>query len=107
ERASSGASGKLLGHSPRRRLRRVRAIAGAGRCHLAACWIHMRRHFYEFFEATNSPVAAEALRRIGELYAIQQRILGPSPWLRLAGRGVLEAAGRKAEGVTRPTHGHA
>jgi len=53
---------------------------------LAACWIHMRRNFYEFFEATNSPVAAEAPRRIGELYAIEERIRGQSPALRLAER---------------------
>src|SRR5437660_4876577 len=33
---------------------------------LAACWVHMRRNFYEFFESTKSPVAGEALRRIGE-----------------------------------------
>ena len=53
---------------------------------LAACWVHMRRNFYEFFEATNSPVAAEALRRIGELYAIEERIRGLSPTLRMAER---------------------
>src|SRR5262245_16361304 len=53
---------------------------------LAACWIHMRRNFYEFFEATSSPVAAEALRRIAELYAIEERIRGKSPALRMAER---------------------
>ena len=53
---------------------------------LAACWIHMRRNFYEFFEATSSPVAAEALRRIGELYAIEERIRGQSPAHRMAER---------------------
>jgi hypothetical protein len=46
----------------------------------------MRRNFYEFFEATNSPVAAEALRRIGELYAIEERIRSQSPALRSAER---------------------
>jgi transposase len=53
---------------------------------LAACWVHMRRNFHEFFEATNSPLAAEALRRISELYAIEERIRGQSPALRLAER---------------------
>ena len=53
---------------------------------LAACWVHMRRNFYEFFEATNSPIAAEALRRISELYGIEERIRGQSPALRLAER---------------------
>ena len=45
-----------------------------------------RRYFYEFFEANGSPVAAEALRRIGELYAIEARIRGQSPALRMAER---------------------
>jgi transposase len=53
---------------------------------LAACWIHMRRNFYEFFESTNSSIAGEALRRIGELYAIEERIRGQSPAMRLAER---------------------
>jgi transposase len=53
---------------------------------LAACWAHTRRKFYEVAEATSSPIAAEALRRIGELYVIEARIRGQSPELRLAGR---------------------
>jgi transposase len=53
---------------------------------LAACWVHMRRNFYEFFESTKSPVAGEALRRISELYAIEERIRGQSPGMRLAER---------------------
>ena len=32
---------------------------------LAACWAHTRRKFYEVHQATGSPIAAEALRRIG------------------------------------------
>jgi transposase len=35
---------------------------------LAACWAHARRKFYDLHEATGSPIAAEALRRIAELY---------------------------------------
>lgn len=53
---------------------------------LAACWSHSRRKFYDVAEATASPVAAEALRRIGELYAIEARIRGHSPAYRLAER---------------------
>ena len=53
---------------------------------LAACWAHTRRRFYDVHEATGSPVAAEALRRIGELYAIEQKIRGQSPRHRLAAR---------------------
>lgn len=43
---------------------------------LAACWAHTRRKFYDLHEATGSPIAAEALRRIGELYAIEKTIRG-------------------------------
>jgi transposase len=35
---------------------------------LAACWSPSRRKFYDVAEATGSPVATDALRRIGELY---------------------------------------
>jgi transposase len=53
---------------------------------LAACWSHSRRKFYEVAEATGSPVASEALRRIGELYAIESDVRGQSPAHRLAAR---------------------
>ncbi len=53
---------------------------------LAACWAHTRRKFYEVAEATGSTVAAEALRRIGELYAIEAEIRGRPPPYRLAAR---------------------
>jgi transposase len=46
---------------------------------LAACWSHSRRKFYDVAEATGSPVATDALRRIGELYAVEARIRGQSP----------------------------
>jgi hypothetical protein len=45
---------------------------------LAACWAHARRKFYEIHKANGSPIAAEALRRIAELYAIEGRIRGLS-----------------------------
>ena len=45
---------------------------------LAACWAHTRRKFYDVHQATDSPIAAEALRRIAELYAIDQDIRGQS-----------------------------
>ena len=32
---------------------------------------HARHKFYDLHEATGSPIAAEALRRIAELYAIE------------------------------------
>lgn len=49
---------------------------------LAACWAHTRRKFYEVHQAIGSPIAAEALRRIGELYAVEGRIRGRSAELR-------------------------
>ncbi|MCK1280990.1 IS66 family transposase, partial [Bradyrhizobium sp. 61] len=49
-------------------------------------WAHTRRKFYEVAEATGSPVAAEALRRIGELYAVEARVRGQSSPYRLAER---------------------
>ena len=61
-------------------------LAVNGDIMLAACWAHTRRKFYEVAEATGSPVAAEALRRIGELYAIEAEIRGRPPPYRLAAR---------------------
>jgi transposase len=61
-------------------------LTGKGDIILAACWAHTRRKFYEVAEATGSPVAAEALRRIGEFYAIEAEIRGRPPPYRLAAR---------------------
>jgi len=52
----------------------------------AACWAHARRKFYDVFEATASPIAQEALTRIGELYAIEAEITGRPAEARLAAR---------------------
>jgi len=52
----------------------------------AACWAHARRKFYDVFEATKSPIAEEALKRIGELYAIEAEITGRPAEARLAAR---------------------
>lgn len=43
---------------------------------LAFCWAHVRRKFYELAES--SPVAADVLRRIASLYAIEHEIRGLS-----------------------------
>lgn len=42
----------------------------------AACMAHVRRKFYDLEQAHASPIATEALRRIGELYAIEAGIRG-------------------------------
>jgi len=47
-----------------------------GAVRLAFCWAHMRRPFYEFYDSTKSPLAAEVLGRIRELYAIEAEIRG-------------------------------
>lgn len=61
------------------------------------CWSHVRRKFHDVHEATQgqSPVAAEALVRIGELYEIERQIKGLAPGERLAVRQ-REAAPRLA-----------
>jgi transposase len=38
-----------------------------------ACLAHARRKFFELFAANQSPIAQEALERIGQLYAIEQQ----------------------------------
>jgi transposase len=61
------------------------ALAGEGKerkegvVQFAFCWAHARRKFFDFHHATGSPIAAEALRRIAELYQIEARIRGPLP----------------------------
>jgi transposase len=52
----------------------------------AACWAHARRKFFDVFESTKSPIAEEALRRIGELYAIEAEIAGQPSARRLTAR---------------------
>jgi hypothetical protein len=52
----------------------------------AACWAHARRKFFDVFEATKSPIAEEALRRIGELYRIEAEISGRAAEVRLSAR---------------------
>lgn len=53
---------------------------------LAYCWAHARRKLHEVHKSDASPVAAEGLRRIAELYAIEAEIRGKSPEERLAVR---------------------
>jgi transposase len=41
-----------------------------------ACWAHVRRKFFDVHEATASPIAQEALDRIGVLYGIEAEVRG-------------------------------
>ena len=52
----------------------------------AACWAHVRRKMYDLHQAHRSPIAAEALERIGALYGIENEIRGLSPSERQAVR---------------------
>ena len=45
----------------------------------AACWAHVRRKFYDIHVQNTSPIAADALERIGRLYAIEADIRGQLP----------------------------
>jgi len=40
-------------------------------CIELACWAHARRKFFDLHKANNSPMAFEALQRIGNLYTIE------------------------------------
>lgn len=52
----------------------------------AACWAHVRRKFYDLEQAHASPVAREALERIGALYRVEEQIRGKPPDQRRAVR---------------------
>ena len=59
-----------------------------GRARLAevACFAHARRKFFEVHASTASPLALEALERIGQLFAIEAESKGQDPVRRLAAR---------------------
>ena len=48
----------------------------------AACWAHVRRKFFDVHAATGSPIAKQALDRIGDLYKIDKTIAGLPPDVR-------------------------
>lgn len=86
------------GEHPHKHLKDFRGIlqadgyAGFGRLYEggiieeAACWAHVRRKFYDLERAERSPVATEAVRRIGRLYEIEAAIRGKPPHERRAER---------------------
>jgi transposase len=55
------------------------ALYADGTIQEAACWAHVRRKFFDLHKAHASPVAAEALKRIGALYAIEKSLQGKPP----------------------------
>ena len=86
------------GEHPRRHLHGYRGILQAdayagfeplyldGRIVEAGCWAHARRKFYDLHVATGSPIAREAIRRIGLIYDVEREIRGQIPEQRLAAR---------------------
>ena len=52
----------------------------AGNCIAeAGCWAHVRRKFFDVHAAIASPIAKEALDRIGQLYRVEEAISGLPP----------------------------
>jgi transposase len=62
------------------------ALYADGTIQEAACWAHVRRKFLDLHAAHASPVAVEALKRIGALYAIEKDVQGKPPEVRQAVR---------------------
>jgi transposase len=52
----------------------------------AACWAHGRRKLFEIAAVSKAPIAAEAVRRIDELFTIEREINGKPAEERLAAR---------------------
>lgn len=51
-------------------------LYGGGKIQEAACWAHVRRKFFDIHQANASPIAKQALDRIGALYVVEQYIRG-------------------------------
>jgi transposase len=49
----------------------------------AACWAHARRKFFDLARLSKAPIAAEAVKRIDVLFAIEREINGMPPQERL------------------------
>ena len=52
----------------------------------AACWAHARRKFFDLARLNKAPIAAEAVKRIDALFAIERDINGMTPQQRVAVR---------------------
>ncbi len=55
------------------------ALYETGEIQEAGCWAHVRRKFFDLAQAHDSPLAREALERIGALYGIEAEIRGKPP----------------------------
>jgi transposase len=77
-----------------------------GRIVEAGCWAHVRRKFFDVHAATGSPIAKEALDRIGQLYAVEKTVNRSSPDRRrqerqLQSKPIAEALAAWAESTVR------
>jgi transposase len=53
-----------------------KALFAAGQVKEAGCWAHARRKFFEAHKLNKSEIAAEAVQRIAQLYAIERQVQG-------------------------------
>jgi transposase len=67
--------------------KRLAAGRTDGSVRLAFCWAHMRRDFFQYHASTKSPLAAEVLKRVAALYAIEADIRGQTAEQRKWARG--------------------
>jgi transposase len=56
-----------------------RELFASNRIAEAGCWAHVRRKFFDVHAAISSPIAKEALDRIGQLYRVEEAISGLPP----------------------------
>jgi transposase len=54
-------------------------LAGPPRVAEVACWAHVRRGFFDEVKGSGSPIAKEALERIGALFDVERQIKGAPP----------------------------
>jgi transposase len=54
-------------------------LAGPPRIAEVACWAHVRRGFFDEAKSSGSPIAKEALEKIGALFDIERLIVGATP----------------------------
>lgn len=99
ERFLEGFSGTLQVDAYGGYKRLTRSDRSGGPLVLANCWSHARRKLQEIFDRDGSPIAAEGLRRIAELYRIEAEIHGKPPQERLAVRQARSAPRVEAFGV--------
>src|SRR4051794_2396852 len=81
-------------------------LFAGGRIGEAGCWAHVRRKFFDVHAATGSPIAKEALDRIGQLYVVEKTITRSPPDRRrqqrqLQSKPIAEALATWAESTVR------